>query len=125
YGYSYEEFIGLAADVITHPDSLRLLPEGLQTVRVGHQLQFQGLGLRKDGTPIHVEVRGTPFTYKGKPHLLGVSRDITERVQAQQLLEQRVEERTRELATLLEVSHNVASTLDLKSLLGLILEQLK
>jgi signal transduction histidine kinase len=52
-------------------------------------------------------------------------RDITEQVQAQQLLEQRVEERTRELSTLLEVSHNVASTLELKSLLGLILEQLK
>ncbi|MBV9228136.1 MAG: PAS domain S-box protein, partial [Chloroflexi bacterium] len=125
YGYSYEEFIGLAADVITHPDSLRLLPEGLQSVRVGHPLQLQGLGLRKDGTSIHVEVRGTPFTYKGKPHLLGVSRDITERVQAQQLLEQRVEERTRELATLLEVSHNVASTIELKPLLDLILDQLK
>ena len=40
-------------------------------------------------------------------------------------LEQRVEERTRELSTLLEVSHNVASTLQLKPLLGLILDQLK
>lgn len=125
YGYSYEEFIGLDANVITHPDSLRLLPGGLQTVRTGQQLQFQGLGLRKDRTPIYVEVRGTPFSYKGKPHLLGVSRDITERVQAQQLLEQRVEERTRELSTLLEVSHNVASTIDLKTLLDLILDQLK
>jgi transcriptional regulator with GAF, ATPase, and Fis domain len=57
--------------------------------------------------------------------MLCVIRDITEQVQAQQLLEQRVEERTRELSTLLEVSHNVASTLELKSLLGLILEQLK
>ncbi|HKV57179.1 MAG TPA: PAS domain S-box protein, partial [Ktedonobacteraceae bacterium] len=125
YGYSYEEFIGLDANVITHPDSLRILPEGLQTVRAGHRLQFQGLGLRKNGTPIHVEVRGTPFTYKGKPHLLGASHDITEQVQAQQLLEQRVEERTRELSTLLEVSHNVASTIDLNILLELILDQLK
>lgn len=125
YGYSYEEFIGLDARVITHPDSLRLLPDGLQTVRAGHRLQFQGLGLRKDGTSIHVEVRGAPFKYKGKPHLLGASRDITEQVQAQQLLEQRVGERTRELSTLLEVSHNVASTIDLKILLELILDQLK
>ena len=35
------------------------------------------------------------------------------------------EERTRDLSTLLEVSHNVATTLELKSLLGLILDQLK
>ena len=44
---------------------------------------------------------------------------------SRELLEQRVEERTRELSTLLEVSHNVASTLELKPLLGLILDQLK
>lgn len=36
-----------------------------------------------------------------------------------------VKERTRELATLLEVSNNVASTLELEPLLGLILDQLK
>jgi signal transduction histidine kinase len=40
-------------------------------------------------------------------------------------LEQRVEERTHELTTLLEVSHNVASTLELKPLLNLILNQIK
>jgi signal transduction histidine kinase len=40
-------------------------------------------------------------------------------------LEQRVVERTRELSSLLEISHTVASTLHLKPLLGLILDQLK
>ncbi len=45
--------------------------------------------------------------------------------QAYQLLEQRVEERTHELSTLLEVSHNLTSILDLSPLLGLILDQLR
>ncbi len=45
--------------------------------------------------------------------------------EAYQLLEQRVAERTRELSILLEVSRNVASTLKLDPLLGLILDQLK
>ncbi len=40
-------------------------------------------------------------------------------------LEQRVEDRTRELSTLLQVSHDVASTLELQPLLGLILDQLQ
>jgi signal transduction histidine kinase len=44
---------------------------------------------------------------------------------AQQTLERRVQERTRELATLLEVSHNVAATLELTPLLDIILDQLK
>jgi signal transduction histidine kinase len=40
-------------------------------------------------------------------------------------LERRVEERTRELSTLLKVSHTITTTLELESLLGLILDQLK
>jgi signal transduction histidine kinase/HAMP domain-containing protein len=40
-------------------------------------------------------------------------------------LEQKVADRTRELSTLLEVSRNVASILELEPLLGLILDQLK
>jgi len=51
--------------------------------------------------------------------------DITEREEAQQLLEERVTERTHEIATLLKVSQSVALTLDFGALLGLILEQLK
>ena len=41
------------------------------------------------------------------------------------MLEQRVQDRTRELTTLLEISQNVASTLELKPLLSVILTQLK
>lgn len=52
----------------------------------------------------------------------GFTTDITERVMARQNLERRVAERTRELATLLEISHNVASTLELEPLLGLTLD---
>ena len=51
--------------------------------------------------------------------------DVTEREEAQQTLEQRVDERTQEIAALLEVSRNVAATLDLPTLLDVILAQLK
>lgn len=57
--------------------------------------------------------------------LEGFCTDITERVMAHRNLEQRVEERTNELSTLLEVSHNVSSTLELNPLLDLILDQLR
>lgn len=46
-------------------------------------------------------------------------------LRAGQVLEQRVEERTRELSTLLAVAHTVASTLELDPLLNLILEKLE
>lgn len=56
--------------------------------------------------------------------LEGFITDISERVMAHQNLEQRVDERTRELSTLLDISHNLASTLELEPLLDLILDQL-
>ena len=46
-------------------------------------------------------INGAP-TYAGRACVLGVVRDITERVRAYQRLEERVAERTRELSTLLE-----------------------
>ena len=63
---------------------------------------------------------------------LGSCVDISDRKRAEeqlqereQILEQRVAERTRELTTLLEVARTVGSTLELKPLMALILEQLK
>lgn len=125
YGYSHQELIGLPTTATLHPDYYHLIAPSLQIIQSGGQVPNQLVALRKDGTTFPVEARGTAFTYLGNPHILGVARDITERVQAQQILERRVEERTRELATLLEVSHNVASTLELKPLLNLILNQIK
>jgi PAS domain S-box-containing protein len=56
---------------------------------------------------------------------IAINQDVTERVQAYQLLEQRVDERTRELTALLETSRNIAATLELEPLLTALLTQLK
>jgi PAS domain S-box-containing protein len=125
FGYTHEELIGLHTSVLTAPESLDVLTTSMEKIKGGEGFQAEGLALRKEGTTFYAEAHLTPFTYQGKPHLLAATHDITERVQAQQLLEQRVEERTRELASLLEISHTVASTLQLDPLLGLILDQLK
>ena len=125
FGYAYEELIGLYPRHLIHSDTYASFNGYLHTIQTGGQFHTQAIGLHKDGTAFHLEVRGTPFMYKGKPHSLTVVRDITEQVQAYELLEKRVEERTHELSTLLEVSHDVASTIELKPLLVLVLDQLK
>ncbi len=58
-------------------------------------------------------------------HIINTGLDITDQVSTDRTLEQHVAERTRELSTLLNVSHKVASTLELKPLLEVILDQLK
>ncbi|HEY5981930.1 MAG TPA: GAF domain-containing sensor histidine kinase, partial [Anaerolineales bacterium] len=72
--------------------------------------------------PFHVEIRRTALTYQGRPCLLSVVRDVSKRVQSQERLLQQAEARQREQAALLDVSHTLASTLELKP--ELILDQL-
>jgi PAS domain S-box-containing protein len=125
HGYTVEEFRRLQPADFIHPDSFHLYWEYLEQVKRGEQFRGRTTDLRKDGTSFFVQVTGQQFVYQGVPHALAVLRDVTEDVQAYQVLEQRVAERTREIAALLELSRNVATTLEVKPLLELVLSQLK
>ena len=79
-----------------------------------------------DGAPDAARaVRASASATAGASHVLSVVRDVTERERSLRLLEQKVAERTRELSTLLEISNTVASNLQLKPLLRVVLEQLQ
>jgi len=123
HGYAREEFIGLHPTTFIHPDSQPLFSEYVQAVQSGDVFQPLMVHVRRDGSPFYVEWRGTAFTYQGRPCLLSVVRDVSERVQAERLLQQRVDARTREQSTLLEISQTLASALELQP--ALILDQLR
>ncbi|MEW6690994.1 MAG: PAS domain S-box protein, partial [Pseudomonadota bacterium] len=44
----------------------------------GKPVFFESDGRRHDGSPLVLEVRGVPMTYRGEPHVLYVGRDVTE-----------------------------------------------
>jgi PAS domain S-box-containing protein len=125
HGYAREEFIGLHRTAYIHPDFHDALPGYIETIAANGSVHARGVNLRKDGSSFPVEIHGSEFVYWGKPRILALVRDVTEQVQAQELMEKRVMERTRELFTLLEVSRQVASTLRIQPLLSVILDQLK
>ena len=82
--------------------------------------------VRGDGTRFPAEVSSAVFKDRqGNLRTSMIFRDITERIQVYNLLEQQVAERTCELEALLEVGRDVASTLTLDPLLSTILAQLK
>lgn len=125
HGYTLEELRALEPFALVHPHSRGQTREYLETVTAGKTYRGRSTQLRKDGTSFIADVLGTSITYQGRPHILVVIRDVSEEAEQQRLLEQRVEERTRELRALLQVSSNVSSTLDPGELLGLVLDQVR
>lgn len=123
YGYARDEFIGRLPACFIHPESIHRFAEYVQAVQSGGASAALQTHLRRDGSPFYVELSGSMFTGRGRSVLLSVVRDVSTRVREENLLEQRVEERTREQSTLLEISQTLASALELRP--GLILDQLR
>jgi len=123
HGYAGDEFIGLHLTAYIHPDSQRLFTESAKDVQPGGIFDVPAVHLRKDGSSFYVDVRRTAIPFQARPCLLSVVRDVSERINAERLLHQRVELHTREQSTLLEISQTLASALELQP--GLILDQLR
>ena len=123
HGYTYEEFMGLDPAVYIIPENLALLREHSKTTAVGDVFEAFIVHLRKDGSSFDVEVRGSTILWGGKPCLLSLIRDVSQRIRTEKNLGKRIESQMREQATLLDISHILASTLEFRP--GLILDQLR
>ena len=123
YGYALHEFIGLPSTSLIHRESSHQFTKYVQAVRSQGEYVTQQVHLRRDGSQFFVELSGKVFTVQDQSYLLNVVRDVSQRVHTEQLLQQRVEARTREQSTLLEISQTLASALELQP--GLILDQLR
>jgi PAS domain S-box-containing protein len=123
HGYTRLEFIGLHPTTYIHPDSYAQFAAWVQAVQSGIVFEATLIHIHRDGSPFTVEVHGTGCIYRDRLYPLTVVRDVSVRVQAEQMLRRQVEARTREQSTLLEISQTLASALELKP--GLILDQLR
>ncbi|RLC66800.1 MAG: hypothetical protein DRI48_03875, partial [Chloroflexi bacterium] len=86
YGYPYEELIGLLGKDIVHPDFYHLFEDFKKQVKSARRFHAESVDVRKDGSTFNIEVHGAPFNYRGKPHLLAVVRDVSERVWSEKML---------------------------------------
>jgi signal transduction histidine kinase len=122
-----------ATDVVPGVGFFELVPSIEADIRpvfdrvlAGETVRQEAFRLEVDGIVSYWDAVISPLTEGGRVvGIAHVTTDVTDRVQVFQEMERRVRERTRELATLLQVSHDVNSTLELEPLLDVILEQLK
>ncbi|HYI14168.1 MAG TPA: PAS domain S-box protein [Thermomicrobiales bacterium] len=125
HGYTREEFTNLSRGKVIHPDAAEKWHDYVATIRSGRTARANALAMRKDGSSFHAEAQGSLILYQGKPAALGVIRDITHEQEQHRLLEQRVDERTRELQTLLDISRTVTLTPEIEPLIELIFDQMQ
>ena len=87
YGYSDNEFSALPPGEWSGP-SYRA--DFLRSVEAGLSLHSEITERRRDGSSFEVEVHGVPMQYQGKPHVLTIARDITDKKRsAEELARQR------------------------------------
>ncbi len=88
YGYSRAETLSMDPRMRFHPDAVEVLERFLRRVRGGWFHQPERLGktfreetreITKDGRVLDLEAYLAPMTYHGKPHVMAIKRDITER----------------------------------------------
>ncbi len=93
-GYKKEELIGknFAEFNILPPKSLPKALKNLSKHAFGVRTGPDELELRrKDGSFVNVEITAAPFKIDGKRYVLGIARDITEKIESKKLLAQREE----------------------------------
>jgi PAS domain S-box-containing protein len=85
-GKRREEVIGVSTLTLTAHDDPATRRELHAMALAGQPMHFETEARRGDGTPFVIEVRGVPMSYRGKPHVLYMGRDVTENRRAERAL---------------------------------------
>jgi PAS domain S-box-containing protein len=79
YGFTRDEFRGLSLKSVS-----KNIPQGIenvkQTLQKGYYHNFQSVHYKKDSTEMLIEINASVISYNGKPAILSINRDITDRV---------------------------------------------
>ncbi|MGD8842994.1 MAG: PAS domain S-box protein, partial [Gammaproteobacteria bacterium] len=77
-GYTREEFLRKPFDEHIHSSSLAAYQKFKHDVATIRSASTETRAIRKDGSIVELESRSVPMPYRGNPHILTITRDITE-----------------------------------------------
>lgn len=123
HGYTLETFCELKLQNFIDNKSLPFFANYTQEIQQGGLFNKMVTHIRKDNSLFSVEWQASALHYNDQIYALALLRDASKRIQLEHKLKQRMMERVQEQSTLLQISHAMASTLELQPYL--ILDQLK
>jgi PAS domain S-box-containing protein len=124
-GYKKGQLLQMTPMDIDAPEYAALIRSRIEELRQEGHVIFESVHVRQDGKTIPVEISSRTIEYRGEPAILSIARDITDRKQAQEIL-QRSEEEYRVLSQQLMEANNMKELLldvithDLKNPAGVI-----
>jgi diguanylate cyclase (GGDEF)-like protein/PAS domain S-box-containing protein len=98
-GYQREELLKLTPMDIDAPEYASLVPERMQEIRKHGHAFIETAHVRRDGTSIPIELSSRIIEYSGKPAILSIARDITERKRVEEKIKKISEEQAILLGT--------------------------
>ncbi len=85
-GYSKNEFLKLSPAAIIYPSYIETFNKNIDKLKKSEHVIYELVHMAKDKKLIPVEISSHLFMYEGKPTVLSVARDITERKRAEEKL---------------------------------------
>lgn len=88
FGYTQEDMMRLGAVDLVVPEEREIVLKNQSRRCKGDRspIRYQFHGLRSDGSIVHLEVLQKTTSYKGKPAVIGILQDITERKRAEEMV---------------------------------------
>ncbi|WP_300672365.1 sensor domain-containing diguanylate cyclase [Desulfoluna sp.] len=108
-GYSQEELVGMDGQTLISPEYQL---QAKSNILAGQEKPFDAMGIRKDGTPFPIEVKGRILSLHGRMVRMAEIRDITERKKSE-------EEREALIATLDRANKKLSELSTIDALTGL------
>lgn len=86
HGYAKEELIGRPIGFLDAPEGTRSGPDIIQRLMEGQAATFEINHIRRDGSIFPVEVSARMIHLGGKPYILAIDRDISERKRTEEVI---------------------------------------
>jgi two-component system, cell cycle sensor histidine kinase and response regulator CckA len=85
-GYSRDELLGMSVPQVTSPELAGVARDRIALVMAQGSLTFETVHVHRDGTEVPTEVVARRIEFRGRPAILSVLRDISERRRSEEAL---------------------------------------